>query len=1200
MKALLRLIPLVLVILGLIALGLIIWFIGPLLAIGTWRPLESELARWGLIGLIVLFWIFSRILRWWRARRANAQLSRGMVAGKAAPPPPGASEQEVADLARRFEEAVAVLRDVRLSAGGRRPGLRELLSLSGRQYLYQLPWYVFIGAPGSGKTTALINSGLQFPLADRFGTHAIQGVGGTRNCDWWFTDEAVLIDTAGRYTTQESNREVDAAAWQGFLDLLRRSRPRRPLNGVMLTVSVVDLLQESAAERQTHAEKLRTRLQELRDRLQVRLPIYVLVTKADMLAGFSEFFGALSREERTQVWGVTLPLETPRGASPLAGFAAEFDALHQRLIGRVLDRVEEERAPPERAAVFAFPQQLATLRPVLEDFLGKVFASSKFDEAFLLRGIYLTSGTQDGNPIDRVMGSLARAFKLDRRLVPAQPGSGRSYFITRLLRDVIFREQGLVGTNLRLERRLALVRWGTFALAALVLVGACAACFMSYSRNRDEVAAVQARVPAVQKQVESIAPGQANDVLALLPVLNAVRDIALDPRHPDGVPVGMSFGMYQGRKLNAAADMAYRRLLRDTLLPALSTRVEQLLRTANENNKEFAYEALKTYLMLNDPAHFDAPRIRLWVSLDWERNLPRDVPEDVRKNLDAHLDALLDQAGVTSPLPPDQNLVHSIRAMLEKYPLSQRIYSRLKAEGVGTDIPEFTLAKVAGPGAATVFNRISGKPLTRGIPGLFTYKGYYEAFRKASDRVANQLADEEGWVLGLKDASALGRLTEPTARERLIEDVRRLYLEDYANTWDQYLKDIRLVRPGNLQQCIEIARVLSAPDNPLVPFLRAASRETTLLKPEGDKNVIDRTQDSVRGGLKDAEDALKKFLPGGADPRPNTANVGDKIEMIVDRRFEGLRRYVTATANNGPAPIDAVVSLLAQLQTMLNAADTAIKAKMPPPPSPLPNEVKTQAPSMPEPLGPMLATLSAESVRFTAGATKENVDDAIRAAVHDYCVQRINDRYPFRRSSDRDVTQDDFANLFAPGGKMDDAFQRLLADKVDTSTRPWSFRSVNDAQLGSSPYLPQFQNAAVIRDVFFPSGGRAMSLKLEFKPIEMDASILQFTLDVDGQLVKYSHGPQVPQTVQWPGPRGSTQVRIQIDPPGPSGLSGMSTEGAWALFRMLDKAQIAPSSQPERFQVGFAVDGRRAQFEVLANSVANPFRMREIAQFQCP
>jgi type VI secretion system protein ImpL len=116
----------------------------------------------------------------------------------------------------------------------------------------------------------------------------------------------------------------------------------------------------------------------------------------------------------------------------------------------------------------------------------------------------------------------------------------------------------------------------------------------------------------------------------------------------------------------------------------------------------------------------------------------------------------------------------------------------------------------------------------------------------------------------------------------------------------------------------------------------------------------------------------------------------------------------------------------------------------------------------------------------------------------------------------------------------------------------------------------------------------------------MDAAITQFILDVDGQLVKYSHGPQVRQSVQWPGPRGSTQVRLQVSPAPAAGAAGMLFEGPWALFRLFDRAQIISTGQPERFRVSFTVDQRKALFEVTATSVQNPFRLKEIELFQCP
>ncbi len=1187
--------PTLLAFLGLVILAVLIWFFGPLFAFGSVHPLDPILARSLLIGLLFAIWIGRRVWKWWQARRTNSQLMDGLVKGAPQAAGPSASEQEVAQLKARFEEAIGHLKEVRLSAAGRKPGLGDYLSLSGKRYLYELPWYIFIGAPGSGKTTALINSGLHFPLADKFGTASIRGVGGTRNCDWWFTDEAVLLDTAGRYTTQESDRETDKAAWQGFLDLLHKSRPRRPINGVILTVSVADLLQQSADERARHAQAIRARLAEVQERFHIRLPIYVLVTKCDLLAGFTEYFADLGKDERTQAWGTTFPFSEDPKDAPLAGFPAEFDALHQRILARTPDRLQAERDLQARGLLFSFPQQFGQLKPLLGDFLEQVFGASRYAEAPLIRGVYFTSGTQEGSPIDRVMGGLARAFGVERRLLAPQKPSGRSFFLTRLLHDVIFNEQSLAGTNLRLERRQHLLRLGAYGLATLLLVGASVAWFTSYSRNSAYVQSVGERVAAVQKAVDAVPATGSSDVVDLLPVLAAVQDLPRLADVPEGVvPTSMGFGLYQGTKLSAAAEQTYRRLLEDAFMPRLALRVEEQLRTASANNLEFAYEALKAYLMMHDPEHFDADALKAWILFDWQRSLPRNLPQTDRQALEGHLAALMERGAVSSPVEADENLIRSVRTMLAQYPLANRIYSRLKREGVGADIPDFSLIKAAGPAAPLVFIRASGQPLTNGVPGMFTFDGYYKAFKRESDRVANQLASEEAWVMGYKEDNR-ARFLDPLARARLIEDVRRLYLTDYANTWEAYLNDIKVVRPTNLQQSIELARLLAAPDNPLAPFLAAASRETTLIKTEAEKNLVDKTVDR----LKETQASLGKLfdnVPG--KPAAALAPTG-QIEAIVDRRFDKLRRFVTAAVPAQPAPVDAAIALFGDLYTMLNATDTAIKAKAAPPPSDVPLKVKAQAPSMPEPLGGMLQTLAEASARQAGGAIVANTQDAISAEVGDFCRKAIAGRYPLVRSSARDATQDDFATLFAAGGKMDQFFQQHLATLVDTSTRPWSFKPMNDVPLGGAGALVQFQRAETIREVFF-RGARTPALRLDFKPVEMDATITQFILDVDGQLVKYAHGPQVPQTVQWPGPRGSTQVRVQIQPPGPSGLAGITTEGPWALFRMFDKVQLVATSAPERFRAIFTVDGRKAEFEVTASSVQNPFRLKELEQFQCP
>ncbi|PTR08988.1 type VI secretion system protein ImpL [Nitrosospira sp. Nsp5] len=1185
-----------LVFLGLVAAGLLIWFVGPLVAIAEYHPLESSTVRLFIIALAIILYAGKHVWRVIKAKTLNARLMDGLLWHPSPPPQPGdsAGAEEVVVLRKRFEEAVTVLKQANLGGQPRKP---LLALLTRQQYVYELPWYIFIGPPGSGKTTALVNSGLQFPFAERFGQEVIRGIGGTRNCDWWFTNEAVLLDTAGRYTTQESNREADSAAWTGFLQLLKKYRPRRPINGVIVTVSVTDLLQQTVAQREAQATAIRKRIQELHAELNIRFPLYVLVTKADLLAGFMDFFGEYGREERAQVWGATFPLTEKQDTLPLANFSTEFSALEQRLNDRLIDRLQQERDAQKRALLYAFPQQFSSLKEVLGDFLNQIFSPSRFEQQPLLRGFYFTSGTQEGNPIDRVMGTLARALHLDRKLLAPNKPSGKSFFLTRLVKDVIFSEAGLAGTNLRWERRRAWLQWGAFATAGLITLGAITAWTVSYSRNQAYLAEAREKIPAILQQVEELPVLQSMDIVSLLPVLKSVRDLSsASPGNDDTVPLSMGFGLYQGDKLAAASNNTYQRLLHDAFLPQLVLRIERLLSGGGRANLDLLYEGLKAYLMLSNPEHFDPVALKAFITADWEVSLPREITIEQRDELESHLDHLLSRGPLSSPIPLNEQLIANVRYTVAQTPIAQRSYNRLKLQGVGAEIPEFTIVRAAGPSAPLIFARISGQPLTQGVPGLFSYDGYYKFFFQAAKEVTGQLADEEVWVLGLKEKDR-NKWTNPQAQVRLVDEVRRLYLEDYAQIWSAFIDDIGLLRSDSLPKSIQSARLLSAPDSPLTSLIRGIVKEVTLIDvDEADKTVADKAVDKV----KTARDKLE-ILIGKTGKKTSITAFESRPERIVDDRFKELRSMVRPAAPGQPAPIDAIPSQINELYILLTATEAAVKGGGAPPPSDVPSKIKADAGRMPEPIRSMLVTLSTSGISQALGETRANLNQSLKATISDFCHKAIDGRYPFEKNSARDVTQDDFARLFAPGGLLDEFFQKNLTPYVDTSTRPWSFRKAGDASMGhASGALQEFRRAQIIRDVFFRSGGRAAGMKLVFKPIEMDASITQFILDVDGQLVKYSHGPQVPMELQWPGPRGSSQVRLQISPASASGASGQIFEGPWALFRMLDGVQITPTSQPEKFVVTFSIDGRKARFEVITSSVQNPFRLHELEQFQCP
>jgi type VI secretion system protein ImpL len=201
---------------GFTSVAAVIWLAGPLVAIGDYRPLESSVVRQILILLIGAALTGVVGLRLYRRQAGSEDIARSISQD-------GNKASDGVVLNERMKDALATLKN---AAGGR------------AGYLYDLPWYLLIGPPGSGKTTALVNSGLKFPLSRGATPAAVAGGGGTRYCDWWFTEEAVLIDTAGRYTTQDSDAAADRQSWLGFLDLLKKNRPRQPINGVLVAISL--------------------------------------------------------------------------------------------------------------------------------------------------------------------------------------------------------------------------------------------------------------------------------------------------------------------------------------------------------------------------------------------------------------------------------------------------------------------------------------------------------------------------------------------------------------------------------------------------------------------------------------------------------------------------------------------------------------------------------------------------------------------------------------------------------------------------------------------------------------------------------------------------------------------------------------------------------------------------------------------------
>lgn len=1178
-----------------VLVSFLIWWRGAIVAFGDSRPLESDKAQWIAIAILFLLYVLWLIVRWWREKNINARLLNHLAKPSAAPAPEShEGVEEVAELRKRFQTAVGVLKNAKL--GSRETGAFARL---GGQYIYQLPWYIFVGSPGSGKTTALINSGLQFPLSEQFGKAAIRGVGGTRNCDWWFTNEAVMIDTAGRYTTQDSNDVVDKTEWQGFLKLLRQFRPQQPINGVLLTVSVAELLSQTAAERLLHVSVLRQRLEELHSALGIQFPVYVLVTKTDLLAGFAEYFDSLTREERAQVWGFTFPYApgSDMAASFATTFRSEFGLLTRRLYDAIPELLLHKRDLQARALAYALPQQFAGLEDLLEQFLAPLFAQSKFRDAPLMRGVYFTSGTQEGTPFDRVLGALERKFNADSLIgAPAVRATGKSYFLQDLLEKVIFVERHLAGRDWQRERMHNLLRLGGYACVGLLLAGATVGWFGSYRNNSDYLRDIDARVAKLRDATSKSSPDESP--LSVVPLLYATRQLSA----PDGFPVGepplrYRFGLYQGRKVDAASDATYRQLLNDAFLPRVAKLAETGLRDAvDKDDLGLVYRRLKTYLMLHDSQHYEPKEVTASVLADLaaEYDAVAEQRKDVRDALERYLRDLFDGKAVASPYVQDDALVREAREHLAKVSPAERVYKRIKSELAIRNFREFKLSENVGEKGSQVFTRASGETELHGVPGLFTFNGYRDGFSKEAEKLALSIGGEEAWVLGDGAKGMAQRATSLRDRfdTRLVGQVREMYLNEYVVEWKKFIDDIQLRPMATTADSIRVTKILSGPDSPLPVLLRAIVRETTLLPEEkaGSDSLVQSAAGAlVNKGKEIARSRTSVDLSGMA-----SGGRASKPELIVDSQFADLRRLVTQPPQGKP-PIDDTIAVLKALSDYFIRLQSARESNLTPPnPEPL---VNARATTDPEPVKRMLVKIAGAGAGQAGEIARSTMVASIGGAVGDPCHRRIDGRFPFNRDSATDVGLDDFASLFRPNGVFDDYFRKNLADKVNmSSTRPWTLKEGSGMTASTLPSLATFKQAAEIRDAFFASGSGEPSFQVDIRATSLDPAIKEAVLSVDGQQLSFSSASPGPRTIKWPGVGGGL-VRLQLTD---GATAPLEATGTWALYRLLRRAHISGTGKPESFRAAFVQGGRQVEFEFVARSVSNPLNLSALGEFRCP
>jgi hypothetical protein len=414
----------------------------------------------GMAAAVVLLGLYRLLLKWVRSRRSRP--FSAMVTGAAGGAPNAitnpAQRAALDDLRRSFESGVT-----KFQAAGKD--------------LYSLPWYLLVGEPGSGKTEAIRHCNVGFPpgLQDQ-----LQGAGGTVNMNWWFTNHAVILDTAGRLLFQEVE-PGGIGEWPEFLKLLVRNRPDCPINGLLLVIPADSLIKDTADEIERKAGKIAQQLDLIQRSIGVRFPVFTVVTKCDLIVGFREFFDGL-RDPRLQHqilgWSNPAPLDQAFEPSQVDQHLESVrDRLSRRRLGLLIDPINTEDPEARRTdqvdALYSFPDSLIKIAPRLRRYLEMIFVAGEWSpKPLFLRGIYFTSSVRQGSALDQ---ELAEMLRVPVESLPEGRvwERDRAYFLRDLFLEKVFRERGLVTRasntqSLQRQRRVAVLGFG-FAAVVLLL-----------------------------------------------------------------------------------------------------------------------------------------------------------------------------------------------------------------------------------------------------------------------------------------------------------------------------------------------------------------------------------------------------------------------------------------------------------------------------------------------------------------------------------------------------------------------------------------------------------------------------------------------------------------------------------------------------------------------------------------------------------
>lgn len=1039
------------------------------------------------------------------------------------------------------------------------------------KHFYQLPWYLFIGNENVGKETTLLNSELEFPLSLSSENIYLEKIN-IKNCySWNLTEQSIFLNISSRLI-DISNRKIKSE-WSAITKTIAKYRSRQPINGIILMVSAKELLESSEDKNYESALKIRDLLLEISKEIEVSFPVYLTISKLDMVYGFNEYFERLNEQERNQILGFSLAgRETDNNASDIIEneIIKIKKALQQELPEILIDSNEFEKS----FKAFTFTKEFSNFSTRLMQYINTAFKSTAFDKLSFPHGVFFTSALQKRKSAKDslyLMKRLADTSSDVLQLNEEKSNASKSFFLKELFNQFFVKENNIAGV----KPWSKLVYLSVYLFMISIVTTFICLFHTSYNNNKNYLVEINNKLPSLEQKGSELPELKYGEFLPIIYYLSNFPTLPFSQNFSlENVPLLYRFGFYKGAKVSTASEYLYDKALMQLLLPQIVQYNIYKLRNDYNDDVNHIYNALKVYLMFNDEQHYDGQFIYEWVldnlKIDFkEKNLTQNDWVYIKRNLQA----LLLREKISSPYPIDNDLINRSREWIDNINLSDRTYSLIKENYITKyNLKDLDVMDIIGPESSIVFMQNNSKKKIK-ISNFYTSLFFYNVYSKSSDDEIEKILNDTQWVMGQSFTTK--------SRSEIKDAALRMYAQEFTKSWYDFLDTLSLKEASNLDQEMYFMKILSDQNSPLKKL--SLSIDNYIAPP--------KNNDNENSTIKNNLNPFKLW-----DEKKNKMDIFYKNEIFTN--FKDLIDITKSDpTNTGLSRIDDTIKTLRELHdkliyikrsggTQKEFEETTNMALA---------NVTSNSEVLPLPFSKIITGLvnKVDSNLNVLKAT--NIEKKISAEVGNFCRKAIANRYPVMSSSQKDILWGDFIRFFSPqSGLMDKFLLTEISEKNDYQNVLYS--SNNTTRQGRiKNILSSFKQAKEISNTFFNERGMP-SFDIYIKPSGMSKNIVNMKLDIDGQKISYSHGSVEPTKISWPGRNGTNVVKMDVYMDTGKTLS-LKTEGSWALNRFFDYAKKNTNLTTDQKEVIFNIENKEVKFVLYNTSIYDPLGKH---LFSCP